>query len=99
MGRLLRLLASVMALQAGGRQLDYTIWDENKAHYVAAIQAGMTDYEPMKKLGQASVTRHGKERRCLILSSISRTGFPVEIAVELATLRIVCRVAFAVSRR
>lgn len=49
-GRLSRLLASVMALQAGGRQLDYTIWDENKADYLAAVQAGMTDYEPMKGL-------------------------------------------------
>ncbi|MDE0480301.1 MAG: hypothetical protein OXI13_11830 [Gammaproteobacteria bacterium] len=33
------------------------------------------------------------------LSSISRTGFPVSIAVELATLRIVCRAASARLRR
>ena len=49
-GRLSRLLASVMAAQAGRRQLDYTSWDERKADYFAAIQAGMTDYEPMKDL-------------------------------------------------
>lgn len=49
-GRLSRLLASVMATQAGRRQLDYTSWDERKADYFAAIQAGMTDYEPMKDL-------------------------------------------------
>ena len=49
-GRLSRLLASVMATQAGRRQLDYTSWDERKADYFAAIQAGMTGYEPMKDL-------------------------------------------------
>lgn len=49
-GRLARLLANVMALQAGRRQLDYTIWDERKADYFAAIQAGLSDYEPMKDL-------------------------------------------------
>ena len=49
--------------------------------------------------GQASVTRGRKELRYLILSSISRTGLPVSIAVELATLRIRWRVAFSVSRR
>ena len=49
-GRLSRLLASLMATQAGRRQLDYTSWDERKADYFAAIQAGMTDYEPMKDL-------------------------------------------------
>ena len=49
-GRLSRLLANVMALQAGRRQLDYTIWDERRADYFAAIQAGLSDYEPMKGL-------------------------------------------------
>ena len=49
-GRLSRLLANVMALQAGRRQLDYTLWDERKADYFAAIQAGLSDYEPMKGL-------------------------------------------------
>ena len=49
-GRLSRLLASVMALQAGRRQLDYTPWDDRKTDYLAAIQAGMTNYGPMKGL-------------------------------------------------
>ena len=62
-GRLSRLLASVMALQAERRHLDYTAWDQRKTDYVAAIQAGMTDYGPMKGVGQASVTRDGSERR------------------------------------
>ena len=46
-GRLSRLLANVMALQAGWPQLDYTAWDENKTDYFNAIQAGLSDYEPM----------------------------------------------------
>ena len=49
-GRLSRLLANVMALQAGRRQLDYTPWDERKADYFSAIQAGLSDYGPMKGL-------------------------------------------------
>ena len=49
-GRLSRLLASLMALQAGWPQLDYTHWDKHKTDYFAAIQAGMSDYEPMKGL-------------------------------------------------
>ena len=49
-GRLSRLVANVMALQAGRRQLDYTSWDEQKADYFAAIRAGLSDYEPMKGL-------------------------------------------------
>ena len=49
-GRLSRLLASVMALQAGWPELDYTQWDERRTDYFAAIQAGMSDYGPMKRL-------------------------------------------------
>jgi len=49
-GRLSRLLANVMALQAGWPELDYTPWDDCKTDYVASIQAGMTDYGPMKGL-------------------------------------------------
>ena len=49
-GRLSRLAANVMALQAGRPQLDYTSWDERKADYFAAIRAGLSDYEPMKGL-------------------------------------------------
>ena len=47
-GRLSRLLASAMALQAGWPEPDYTLWDERKTDYFAAIQAGMSDYGPMK---------------------------------------------------
>ena len=49
-GRLSPLVANLMALQAGRRQLDYTSWDEQKADYFAAIRAGLSDYEPMKGL-------------------------------------------------
>ena len=49
-GRLSRLLASVIALQGGSRQLEYTPWDDRKTDYLAAIQAGMTNYGPMKGL-------------------------------------------------
>lgn len=49
-GRLSRLVANVMALQAGRSQLDYTSWDEQKADYFAAIRAGLSDYEPLKGL-------------------------------------------------
>jgi len=48
-GRVSRLLADVMAVQAGRELLDYSSWEKNKAAYVAAIQKGMEcDYEPMK---------------------------------------------------
>ena len=49
-GPLSRLLANVMALQAGWPELDYTPWDDCKTDYIASIQAGMTDYGPMKIL-------------------------------------------------
>ena len=49
-GRLSRLVANVMALQAGRRQMDFTPWDESKSDYVAAIQAGLSDYAPMNRL-------------------------------------------------
>lgn len=49
-GRLSRLFANVMALQAGRRQLDYTSWDEHKDDYFAVIRAGLSDYGLMKGL-------------------------------------------------
>ncbi|HDZ62193.1 MAG TPA: cell filamentation protein Fic [Nitrospirae bacterium] len=49
-GRLSRLLANVMALQAGRPELDFTAWDTDKTAYFSAIQSGLDDYEPMKKL-------------------------------------------------
>ena len=56
-GRLSRLLANVMALQAGWPELDYTPWDEYKTDYFAAIQAGLSDHEPMKGLVRESALR------------------------------------------
>lgn len=47
-GRISRLLADVMAVQAGLGTLDYSTWDQNKTAYVAAIHAGLAgDYVPM----------------------------------------------------
>lgn len=49
-GRLSRLLADVMAVQAGHEPLDYTSWEQNKAAYIGAIHAGFSgDYGPMSQ--------------------------------------------------
>ena len=48
-GRLSRLLADVMAVQAGHQPLDYSAWDARKDEYIAAIHAGFSgNYAPMK---------------------------------------------------
>ncbi|HBR1847235.1 TPA: Fic family protein [Klebsiella quasipneumoniae subsp. quasipneumoniae] len=48
-GRLSRLLADVMAVQAGYKPLNYQSWEQNKTQYISAIHAGLTlDYRPMK---------------------------------------------------
>lgn len=50
-GRLGRILATLMALQAGLPLLDYTVLEQNKEEYFAAVRAGLDmDYAPMKKL-------------------------------------------------
>lgn len=50
-GRLSRLLADVMAVQAGREPLDYSAWDVDKPKYFGAIQEGQgNDYAPMKRL-------------------------------------------------
>jgi cell filamentation protein len=49
-GRISRMLANVMAMQAGRPELDYSLWDERKEQYFSAIQSGLDDYEPMKAL-------------------------------------------------
>lgn len=50
-GRISRLLADVMALQANKPQLDYSRWDADKEAYFAAINQGLScNYDPMKKL-------------------------------------------------
>lgn len=49
-GRLSRLLADVMAVQAGHEPLDYSSWEQNKPAYIGAIHAGLAgDYGPMKQ--------------------------------------------------
>ena len=48
-GRLSRLLADVMAVQAGHNPLDYSSWETHKQGYLAAIHAGVAlNYGPMK---------------------------------------------------
>ena len=55
-GRIGRLLADVMAVQAGRGLLDYSFWDSNKQDYITAIQKGMDmDYEPMASLVEAAL--------------------------------------------
>ncbi len=50
-GRISRLLADVMALQANKPALDYSSWDVNKEFYFTSIQAGLAgDYTPMTTL-------------------------------------------------
>lgn len=46
-----RVLAAIMALQAGMPLLDFTYMTEHKDEYIAAIQAGHGgDYGPMKRI-------------------------------------------------
>jgi cell filamentation protein len=57
-GRLARMLADVMAVQAGNGLLDYVEWDRQKGRYFAAIQQGFSgDYGPMKRLVTAALGR------------------------------------------
>ena len=50
-GRLARLLADVMAVQANWGLLDYSEWDRDKERYFAAIQQGLDrNYGPMASL-------------------------------------------------
>lgn len=50
-GRLSRLLADVMVVQAGFHSLDYSVWDAAKEDYFAAIQqGGPNDYTGMEAL-------------------------------------------------
>lgn len=49
-GRLSRLLADAMAVQAGREPLDYSSWEVNKADYIGAIHQGfLSNYGPMKR--------------------------------------------------
>lgn len=50
-GRISRVLADVMAVQAGRAPLDYSGWEANKPAYFAAIQQGVSrDYAEMTRL-------------------------------------------------
>jgi cell filamentation protein len=49
-GRLSRLLANIMALQADYPLLDFSYMDKNKSDYFLAIQAGLDNDEPMKAM-------------------------------------------------
>lgn len=55
-GRLARLLADVMAVQAGHPPLDYSAWELEKQRYIGAIHAGMRcEYQPMQELVAGSM--------------------------------------------
>lgn len=55
-GRLARLLADVMAVQAGCEPLDYSAWERQKQGYIAAIHAGLAgNYGPMIQLVAAAL--------------------------------------------
>ena len=55
-GRLGRLLADVMAAQAGRGVLDYSGWNTDRNAYFAAIQHGLNgDYGPMRALVQGAL--------------------------------------------
>lgn len=58
-GRLARLLADVMTVQAGREPLDYSAWDADKERYFAAIRSGQGgDYEPMQQLVTVALKAH-----------------------------------------
>ncbi|GMR16111.1 MAG: hypothetical protein BMS9Abin31_0418 [Gammaproteobacteria bacterium] len=47
-GRLSRLLANIMALQADFPMLDFSYMDKNKEDYFLAVQAGLDNDKPMQ---------------------------------------------------
>lgn len=59
-GRLSRLLAMIMALQAGRPILDFSWVDTHKAEYFSAVQAGLEDGEPMKAVFRQVLLDSGK---------------------------------------
>ncbi len=59
-GRVSRLLADVMAVQAGHGPLDYSGWDADKTAYFTAIQCGVSmDYAPMRALVSVALAGRG----------------------------------------
>ena len=60
-GRIARLLADVMALQANKPELGFSSWDRNRDNYFLAIQAAMDrNYEPMKGFVRQALL-HGEQ--------------------------------------
>ena len=59
-GRLSRLLAVIMALQAGRSVLDFSWLDQHKEEYFLAIQAGLDDVAPMKSVFRQVLRDTGK---------------------------------------
>ena len=49
-GRLSRLLANIMALQAGQPMLDFSVMDNKKQDYFTAVQAGLDNDQPMQEI-------------------------------------------------
>jgi len=57
-GRIGRLLATIMAVQAGLPPLDFGgIKGKKKLEYFRAVQEGLSNYEPMKKIFESIVKR------------------------------------------
>lgn len=55
-GRIARLLADVMAVQAGYEPLDYSSWDAQRENYFAAIRAALDrDYVGLQRLVDAAL--------------------------------------------
>lgn len=55
-GRIARLLADVMAVQAGHEPLDYSAWDARREDYFAAIRAALgRDYSGLQRLVDAAL--------------------------------------------
>lgn len=55
-GRISRLLADVMAVQAGYLPFDYSLWDKNKDFYFTSIQAAVAgDYSHLERLVEDSL--------------------------------------------
>lgn len=76
-GRLSRLLADVMAVQAGYKPLDYQSWEQNKTQYISSIHAGLTlDYRPMKHWSMPGLKKRlGKTKMRIFFACRFKTHF------------------------
>lgn len=103
-GRLSRLLADVMAVQAGHEPLDYSSWEQDKPAYIGAIHAGF--FRGLRPHGavcgpghrcwrcrpqRASLICGKRTAACCNRCSSCATFWPVSTAVELATDRSTAR--------